>query len=110
MNKIVLEKANNGIIKKVIDNNHGGGANKYKETQVYEIEADSNKFDHVIRFFYELCEDMGIDTGNRYQNEVLNFNIEWGDKYKPTKDEIQSKINYLQLLQTELKEILKNAD
>ena len=36
MIKIVLESARNGVIKKVIDDNHGGGREHFTSTDVYE--------------------------------------------------------------------------
>ena len=41
MIKIVLEPARNGVIKKVIDDNHGGGREHFTSTDVYEsVEGD----------------------------------------------------------------------
>ena len=47
MIKIVLEPARNGVIKKVIDDNHGGGKEHFTSTDVYESnENDKNQYIH----------------------------------------------------------------
>jgi len=43
MVKIVLEAARNGVIKKVIDDNHGGGKEHFTSTDVYEKKENKSK-------------------------------------------------------------------
>ena len=98
MIKIVLEPARNGVIKRVIDDNHGGGKEQWTSTDVYEVSLDSssNKFEYIMRFFWELCEDVGLECGNKFDKEVLQLKTEWGTHYKPKEKEIESKIRELQ--------------
>lgn len=97
MIKIVLEPARNGVIKRVIDDNHGGGKEQWTSTDVFESNEDSlNKYEYIMRFFFELCEDLGLECGNKFENEVLRIKTEWGTHYEPKKTEVESKIRELQ--------------
>ena len=50
MIKIVLEPARNGVIKKVIDDNHGGGREHFTSTNVYEEGAeDKNEYNYIAQ-------------------------------------------------------------
>ena len=74
MIKIVLEPARNGVIKRVIDDNHGGGREQWTSTDVFESNEDSrNKYEYIMRFFFELCEDLGLECGNKFEKDVLNY-------------------------------------
>ena len=54
MIKIILEPARNGVIKKVIDDNYGGGKEHFTSTDVYESnENDKNQYSYVKRFFFD---------------------------------------------------------
>lgn len=97
MIKIVLEPARNGVIKRVIDDNHGGGEEEWTSTDVYE-ESDlpSNKYEYIMKFFFELCEDLGLDCGNKFSKNALQFSTVWGTHYEPNEKEVESKIRELQ--------------
>ena len=97
MVKIVLEPARNGVIKKVIDDNHGGGREQWTSIDVFEQDEDSpNKYTYIMRFFWDLCEDLGLEVGNKFDKDTLKISTEWGSHYEPKKKEIESKIRELQ--------------
>ena len=50
MVKIILEPAKNGVIKRVVDDNHGGGKEQWTSTEVYE-ETDESKLNYIMKFF-----------------------------------------------------------
>ena len=53
MVKIVLEPAGNGVIKRVIDDNHGGGREQWTSTEVYEdSKRDDDRHQYIMRFFF----------------------------------------------------------
>ncbi len=105
MIKIVLEPARNGVIKKVIDDNHGGGREHFTSTDVYEsIEGDKNKLSYIKRFFFDLCDDLGLDIGNKFDSEVLDINADWGTHFEPTAKDIDKKIKRLKSELEELEE------
>ena len=97
MIKIVLEPARNGVIKRVISDNHGGGKEQWTSTDVFESNEDHrNKFEYIMRFFYELADDLSLECGNKFEKQVLTIGTEWGTHYEPNKKEIESKIKELQ--------------
>lgn len=91
MVKITLETAKNGLIKRTIDNNHGGSNEQWSSVDVYE-ETPDNKYEYVMRFFFDLCEDLCIKLGNKFDKETIVIKKEWGSHYSPSKKEIESKI------------------
>lgn len=103
MVKITLEPARNGIIKRTFDDNHGGSTEEWLSSDVYE-QIENNKLEHIITFFNDLCDDLGLDLGNSFDKEVISIKKEWGSNYKPNDIEINEKIkeleDYLQLLKT----------
>ena len=60
MVRIILEPAKNGIIKKTVDDNHGGSKEQWMSTDVYE-ENENNRIGYIMNFFFDLCEDLGIN-------------------------------------------------
>ena len=106
MARIELEVARNGIIKKIYDDNSGGSNLNITYTDVYEIEDDSKtKKKTLVKFLYEICEDLGLKVGNKFSSEVIDIDFTWGSNYDPTKEEIASKISELEETLQLLKEI-----
>lgn len=93
MVKITLEPAENGIIKRIFDDNYGGSSEKVSSTNVYEL--DGENIESTIEFLYELCEDMGIYTGSKFSKRNLDMSISWGSHYEPSNEEIDQKIGEL---------------
>ncbi len=109
MIKIVLEPARNGVIKTVIDDNHGGGREHFTSTDVYESnENDKNQYSYVKRFFFDLCDDLGLEIGSKFDKTVLDINTQWGTHYEPTGEDIEFKIKRLKSEIKELEEWKKN--
>ena len=100
---IKLEIASNGIIKTVTDNNYNGAGSKHENRTVYVTESDI-EFNETIRFLYETCDDLGINLGNKYDENVLNFELGWGHKYNPSLDQVKSLIKDTQKNLKELKD------
>jgi hypothetical protein len=106
MIKIVLESARNGVIKKVIDDNYGGGKEHFTSTDVYESteEHKSNENTYIKRFFFDVCDDLGLNLGSKFDKDVLDINTGWGSHYEPTVKDIESKIKRLKIELEELEE------
>jgi hypothetical protein len=49
-----------------------------------------------MKFFYELCEDLGINLGNKFNKKVVKIDTTWGTHYEPSAKEIDSKIKELE--------------
>ena len=108
---IKLEIASNGVIKTVSDNNYNGAGSKHELRTVYETDNDP-EFSNKIRFLYDICDDLGIDLGNKFAQKVLDFEIGWGHKYEPDLEEtnalikaISNELKNLKAYQKELKSI-----
>lgn len=95
MTKIILESARNGIIKKIIDNNHGGSGETWTSTDVYE-ESEEDKSTYIMKFFFDLCEDLGLNLGNKFEKNVITVKSEWGSHYAPTEEDIKLKVKNLE--------------
>ncbi len=111
MIRIILDIASNGIIKTVIDDNINGAGEKYEKKYVYDFE-DDKEFKKRIQFLFELCDEVGIETGNKFDRNNLVMKNEWGKSYMPTDEELDSKIKiisnelkYLKSLKKELDEL-----
>ncbi len=94
MVKITLEVADNGIIKTINDDNSNGAGESLEKKRVYEFDKDVFH-ENKIKFFYELAEELNIDTGNSFENNNLVMDIGWGNSYIPTTEDIELKIKLL---------------
>lgn len=97
---IKLESADNGVIKTVIDDNINGAGERFESRTVYDLNLNDKKHSQTIKFFYEMCEDLGIDTGNKFSNNNLILSTDWGKSYIPKENELKLRI---QLLDSELR-------
>ena len=84
---IKLELASNGVIKIVTDDNANGAGSRHEIKSVYETDNDT-EFQNTIRFLYDLMDDLGMDSGNKFDKSVLDITACWGEKYNPALDEL----------------------
>ncbi len=96
MVSIELECVSNGIVKKILDNNANGAGDKYELKTAYILEDDEiNEFKNTINFVKDVLKDLGVYTGNKFSKINLQISTDWGISFKPTKDDIENKINSL---------------
>ena len=95
MINIILEPATNGVIKRVVNQNAGGGRETAATINVYELN-NRGSFGNTIQFLFEICEDLAIQTGNKFNKDNLTMKTQWGSHYEPTQKEIDKKINELE--------------
>ena len=107
MVKIILEPAKNGLIKRTIDDNHGGSKEQWTSTDVYE-ESDDDKLEYVMKFFFDICEDLGVDLGSKFDKEIITIRKEWGSHYEPSDETLDLKIKELEAELQLLKEWKKS--
>ena len=100
---IKLQIASNGVIKTVTDNNYNGAGSNHESKTVYATDEDRG-FNERSKFLYEICEDLGINLGNKYDEEVLEFEVNWGSRYEPTIEQLKKLIKQTSY---ELKELKK---
>jgi hypothetical protein len=111
MLEIVLELADNGIVKTISDDNINGASAPFQSIKVYDLENDpENSFYKTITFLSELIDDLGLDVGNSYAKEMLTLDIDWGDKYEPTIDELKQKLKDLKEQSTFIKQLIKQIE
>ena len=114
MIKITLESADNGVIKTVVDDNINGAGERFESKTVYDLNLNDDSHSQTIKFFYELCEDLGIDTGNKFSKNNLYLKTDWGKSYTPTISDLKSRIGLLtselQQKKLELTEIKKQNE
>ena len=106
---IELNNATNGIIKKVIDTQYNGVDQKAEITTLYELDEEERLpyFLRLIDFLEDISNDLGIHLGNDHDRIQLNFSLDWGDKYTPSMEEINERINDLKGELKELREFKK---
>jgi hypothetical protein len=103
MIKIELSSASNGVIKRVLDSNTKEDSSSFK---VYEIDSDPNldSFLGVMELFTDISADLGLDLGSDFDPYQMKFDIDWGEKYVPSEEEIEQKIKSLNLELKKLRE------
>jgi|LakMenEpi03Aug12_release.lakeMendotaPanAssembly.Ray.scaffolds.fasta_scaffold1097167_2 hypothetical protein len=114
MIKIELKNASNGVIKTVIDTRDN------KETtdtiKVYEIDSTSklDSFIAIVDLVDDIIQDLGLDAGSDHEPLQIQHDIDWGEKYNPSIEEVEQKIKTLNAQVKELKEykrvLIENAN
>ena len=111
MLNILLELANNGVIKTITDDNINGANADFQSKHAYELAEDSQyNYENTINFLVDLIDDLGLDVGNSFDKKMLSFNIDWGIKYEPTIEELKEKIAFHKKEISDLKFILKEKE
>jgi hypothetical protein len=97
MIKIELSNASNGIIKKVIDTQFNGADQSAELVSVYEIDDEDpyQQYAKVAQFLIELTKDLALDTGSDHSPVKLKFELDWGDRYNPSLEEVNEHLKYL---------------
>ena len=106
---IVLDIADNGVVKILEDDNINGAGETFISKTLYDFDGDDN-FKNRIKFLKELCLDIGLQTGNDIDKRKLNFMVGTGAKYKPTKAELKAKIVTLEKLLVKYKKQLEEDE
>lgn len=109
MIKIILDVASNGVIKTIMDDNINGAGERYERKYVYNFEDDKD-FSKRIQFLFELCDEAGVETGNKFERNTLVMKNEWGKSYMPTEEELDAKIKTITSELKYLKSLKKDFD
>lgn len=105
MQKILLEIADNGIIKTVTDDNINAAGEIFESKVVYDLE-NGDIVSTKLNMLYELSEDMGMELGNSKQPDQIKIIADWGDSYVPQiedKAELQLRIKNMEKTLTKMK-------
>ena len=97
MIKIELSNASNGIIKKVTDSQFNGVDQSVDIVTVYEFDEEDPflQYGKIAQFLSEITKDLAIDTGSDHSPIRLKFELDWGDRYNPTIDEVNEHLKSL---------------
>lgn len=112
MIKIELTNALNGVIKKVIDTQYNGADQSAELVTLYELPTD-DEFEYytkLIKFVQDLTKDLGLQTGSDWDGLQLQYDLDWGDKYNPSLEEVDERIKEYQKEIKSLKEYKKLLD
>jgi hypothetical protein len=101
---VEITNASNGLIKKITDTNYNGAGERFEEVIVYQIDNKENQFEAITDFLYDISADLGLDIGSDFSNAQVQIDVDWGENYVPSNEEIDERIK---VLQDEIK-ILKN--
>jgi hypothetical protein len=96
MIKIILEMADNGVVKTITDDNSNGAGSLLEQKIVYDFEKD-HRHNRKMQFFFDISNDLGIDTGNKFNKNNLVMASDWGPHYEPSAKDIDKKISKLEL-------------
>lgn len=107
--KVILNKADNGLIKVVVDENMNGAGERFESKEVYDFSED-DYHQEKIKFFYKLAEDLGINIGNAYEHNNLTMDVDWGLSYQPSIEELKFKMDYHKNMMNVYKSSLKNIE
>lgn len=94
MQKILLEIADNGIIKTVTDDNINAAGEVFESKVVYDLE-NGDVVTTKLNMLYELSEDMGMELGNSKQPDQIKIIADWGESFIPQiedKAELENRI------------------
>tara|TARA_Y100000385_G_C13071517_1_gene629286 strand:+ start:1272 stop:1634 length:363 start_codon:yes stop_codon:yes gene_type:complete len=99
MIKIELSNASNGVIKKVIHSTFASDDLIEEEITVFECDESKEKskesIEKISQILYSISDDLGLETGSKFDKHQLTMNIDWGHKYEPTVKEIDERIKSL---------------
>ena len=106
---IQLTNATNGVIKKVIDTQYNGVDQTNEITTLYEINTEDKiqYFLKLMDLLDDVAKDLGLHMGNDHDPLQFKFDLDWGDKYNPSTEEINEKIKEYRSEIKELKEFKK---
>ena len=118
MIKIELSNASNGVIKKVIHSTFASDDSIEEEITLFECDDSNEKSKEslvkVSQLLYSISDDLGLETGSKFDKFQLNINVDWGHKYIPTVKEIDERIKNLReeikLLREEKNQTIINAN
>lgn len=105
MIKIELKNASNGVIKTIVDTRDNKESSE--SIKVYEIDSEdkTESFFAIIDLLDDITQDLGLDVGSDHEPLQIQYDIDWGEKYKPTIEEVEQKIKVLNSSLKDLKEV-----
>ena len=106
--KIQIEKANNGIIKTVSDDNYDGAGKRFEKKELFLIKKDS--ITDTEEFLNSIIKDLALYTGNQNDKEVLKIQKTYGSKYNFNHEDLNNEQKVLRTKLAEIKRIKEHIN
>tara|TARA_Y100000361_G_C11136274_1_gene332094 strand:- start:361 stop:705 length:345 start_codon:yes stop_codon:yes gene_type:complete len=71
---VILDMADNGVVKTIEDDNINGAGEPHVSKYLYTFE-DDNDFKNRMNFLKELCLDIGLQLGSTLDPKRLNISV-----------------------------------
>jgi hypothetical protein len=78
---VVLDIADNGIVKVLEDDNINGAGETFISKKIYTFNDDPS-FKNRVQFLHDLCLDINLELGNDLDEKKLKFIVGHGPKFK----------------------------
>jgi len=90
---VLIDIADNGVVKILQDDNYNGGGEMYSNKIIYAFDEDPD-YENRIKFLKDLCLDIGLSMGNKDAQKRLNINLHKKpkDMSMMTKKELETQI------------------
>lgn len=108
---ILLDIADNGVVKVIEDDNYNGNSEVNVTKTLYVFDGDPD-YENRIKFLKDLCLDIGLSTGNINDQKRLNINLYKKPKNMSlmTKKELETSIMGAERLLEKYKKELKKYE
>ena len=108
---VVLDIADNGVVKIIEDDNYNGNGEVNVTKTLYVFDEDPD-YENKIKFLKDLCLDIGLSIGNINDQKRLNINLykKPKDMSMMTKKELETQIMGAERLLEKYKKELKKYE
>lgn len=108
---VLIDIADNGVVKILQDDNYNGGGEIYSNKIIYTFDKDPD-FENRINFLKDLCLDIGLNLGNINDQKRLNINLHKKpkDMSMMTKKELETQVMAAERLLEKYKKELKKYE
>jgi hypothetical protein len=108
---VVLDIADNGVVKIIEDDNYNGNGEVNVTKTLYVFDEDPD-YENKIKFLKDLCLDIGLSIGNKDDQKRLNINLykKPKDMSMMTKKELETQIMGAERLLEKYKKELKKYE
>lgn len=104
---IILEIADNGIIKHIKDSDVNGSGTDFEVTTLYEFNDSKEK---IIEFLNSLIDDLNLDVGSATDKKVVTVDYRNGSDYAYTEEDLDNQIEKTEQHLINLKKLKENLD
>lgn len=108
---VVLDIADNGVVKIIEDDNYNGNGEVNVTKTLYVFDEDPD-YENRIKFLKDLCLDIGLNLGNINDQKRLNINLHKKpkDMSMMTKKELETQVMAAERLLEKYKKELKKYE